>query len=183
MKRETNNNKSNAIYIGIDPGKNGGIYICEDLIFTFYPIPLIGKEYDTNTLANIFRDLTNNPFVKIQVIIENVHAIFGAGANATFDFGFGCGLLEGIMASYSVPYTKINPKKWQKEMWQGIPIQQKASSSGKTKVNDTKRMSEMAAKRLFPNIDLRLTERCKNSHDGKVDALLICEYCRRMYNH
>jgi hypothetical protein len=180
MKRE-NNNKSDAIYIGIDPGKNGGIFFYTiGYGYQFQPIPLIGKEYDIQSLTKIFKDCINQ---NCYAIIEDVHSIFGASAGATFDFGFGCGLLEGIMVSYSIPYTKIPPKKWQKEMWQGIPIQQKPSSSGKTKVNDTKKMSEMAAKRLFPNIDLRLTERCKNSHDGKVDALLICEYCRRMYNH
>jgi hypothetical protein len=41
---------------------------------------------------------------------------------------------------------------------------------------DCKKMSELAAKRLFPNVDLRATERCKISHDGIVDALLIAYY-------
>ena len=177
--KETNEYKCR---IGIDPGKNGGIFIYDNLYapnsYQFYQIPLIGKEFDTKGLSNIFGNINR---MRTHAVIEDVHSIFGASAGATFDFGFGCGLLEGILVSHGIPYTKVQPKKWQAEMFEGIPLQQKSSSTGKTVQKDTKRMAEMAAKRLFPNIDLRATEKCKKSHDGKVDALLICEYCRRNF--
>lgn len=172
------------VKIGIDPGKNGGIFSVTESKslninkYTFHQIPLIGKEFDVKALSDIFDSYYELP---CYAVIEDVHSIFGASAGATFDFGFGCGLLEGILVSHGIPYTKVQPKKWQAEMFEGIPLQQKPSSTGKTIQKDTKRMAEMAAKRLFPSIDLRMTDKCKKSHDGKVDALLICEYCRRNF--
>ena len=66
-------------------------------------------------------------------------------------------------------------------MWEGIPKQTKPSKSGKKIMTDTKAMSLLACKRIFPDIDLIDTERCKKPHDGKVDALLLMEYARRNY--
>ena len=48
----------------------------------------------------------------------------------------------------------------------------------KKEVN-TKATSINAAKRLFPELDFRRTNRCNNIDDNKVDATLICEYLRR----
>lgn len=119
--------------------------------------------------------------MKIHCVIEDVHAKFGSSAKATFSFGYVCGATEAMLIAHDIPYTKVNPKKWQKEMWEGIPVQKKPSSSGKTMVNDTKLMSLMAAKRLFPEVDLRASNRSKIPHDGKVDSLLLAEYCRRKF--
>lgn len=170
---------SGIVHIGIDPGKNGGIYFHTiGYSYQFNQMPLIGKEFDIHKLNSIFESCED---IDCYAVIEDVHSIFGSSAGANWDFAFGCGLLEGILVSHGIPYTKVQPKKWQAEMFEGIPLQQKPSSTGKTVQKDTKRMAEMAAKRLFPSIDLRMTEKCKKSHDGKVDALLICEYCRRNF--
>jgi hypothetical protein len=168
------------LYIGIDPGKEGYICIMEGEAITFHPIPLIGKEFDIHNLFELLFKIANTDS-NIHCVVEDVHALFNSSAGATFSFGFGLGVIEGILVSLLVPYTKIAPKKWQKELHQGIAVQQKKSSTGKTMVNNTKLMSEMAAKRLFPKVDLRASERCKKSHDGKVDSLLICEFCKRNF--
>lgn len=172
--------------IGIDPGKQGFLAVYtlfndnEDL--NFYPIPLIGKEIDIYQLNRIFQGfLDSTPINDIYCVIENVHAIYGSSAEATFSFGFCCGILESLLVAHNIPYTKVAPKKWQKEMWEGIPLQQKSSSTGKTQVTDTKLMSLLAAKRIFPNVDLRESVRCKKPNDGKVDALLMMEYCKRNF--
>ena len=47
------------------------------------------------------------------------------------------------------------------------------------KAVDPKPTSINAARRLFPNIDLRKNERCKKIDDNKVDSLLMAEYARR----
>jgi hypothetical protein len=62
-------------------------------------------------------------------------------------------------------------------MHEGIP---KITKQGLAST-ETKAMSLLAAKRLFPNEDLRATERCAKAHDGKVDALLLAEFCRRHF--
>lgn len=167
-------------YIGIDPGKRGYICVMRGETITFHPMPLIGKEFDIHSLFELLFKVANTGS-NIHCVVEDVHAILGSSAGATFSFGFGVGVIEGILVSLSIPYTKIPPKKWQKEMHQGVAIQKKKSSTGKTMVNDTKLMSEMAAKRLFPKVNLKASERCKNIHDGKVDALLMCEFCKRNF--
>lgn len=163
-------------YIGIDPGKKGFISVLEifDLPeWKFYPIPTIkGKVIDVVELNNIFEKIKGD----CHAVIEKVHAIYGSSAKATFDFGFTAGLLEGMLIAHSIPYTKVPPKEWQKEMWQGVQVIKKTKRS-----NDTKAMSEIAVKRLFPKLDLRKTERCTTNDDNKVDSILMAEYCRRKF--
>lgn len=174
----------NGAFVGIDPGKDSYITVIEpSKAIVFHPIPMIGKEIDVQELNEILVRI-GSEYSEVVVVIENVHAIHGSAAEATFDFGKTVGILEALLVANKLPFTKVQPKTWQKEMWEGVPIQKKASSTGKTQVNDTKAISEMAAKRLFPNEDLRpndCTARCKKSDHNKVDSLLIAEYCRRKF--
>lgn len=165
---------------GVDPGKQGYITVFFDDKIEFFKMPLIGKEIDLYSFNSIIKTIVDFSS-DIYFAIENVHAIFGASSKSTFNFGFGAGGVEGVIISNNVPFTKIPPKKWQKQMWEGVPLQQKSSSTGKTKVTNTKAMSLLAAKRIFPKIDLRDNNRCRKPHDGKVDSLLIAEYCRRNF--
>jgi hypothetical protein len=166
-------------YIGIDPGKTGFITAIRNDEIKSYPIPTVkGKFIDISELHFVIGEITKG---LCHVALEDVHALFGSSAKGTFSFGFTCGLIEGIVVSHKIPYTKVQPKKWQKEMWEGIPLIKKPSTSGKTEVTDTKAMSLLAAKRLFPDYDLRATARSSTPHDGKVDSLLMAEYCRRNF--
>lgn len=169
------------IYIGIDPGKDGFVTAILDGEFLFSPIPLIGKFLDIHELSRIlkqFKELEKNAG-GVHCIFEDVHAKYGSSAGATFSFGFVCGATEACIIASGIPFTKVQPKEWQKEMWQGIPIQMKPSSTGKTLVKDTKLISLMACKRLFPDLDLRANNRCRVPHDGKVDSILLAEFGRR----
>jgi hypothetical protein len=165
-------------YIGIDPGKTGFICEIKGKYIIFYPIPKIGTHVDLLELSKILEGFKD---MDCHCVIEDVHAIYGSSAKATFEFGRIVGNLETFLIAYRIPHTKVTPKKWQKELWEGVPVQKKLSSSKKTKVTDTKKMSEMAAKRLFPNIDLRKSTRAKNVDDNKVDSLLLAEYCKRKF--
>lgn len=163
-------------YIGIDPGKHGFIsVICGDLIES-YPIPLIKGELDILGLDDIFKTIKSFSS-DTYCVIEHVHAIFGSSAKATFGFGYVAGVLEALLVANKISYTKVQPKQWQKQMWEGIPVITKQGSNRK----DTKAMSLLAGQRIFPQVDLRATERSKKPHDGKVDALLLMEYGRRNY--
>lgn len=164
--------------IGIDPGKNGAVVcIKDDKIIKKFVMPNIGNEFDIHEFNILIENiiLTHNI---IHVFIERVHAIFGSSAKATFIFGKICGIIEGIIVSHKLKYTLIEPKIWQKIMFQGIPEIRKSSKKIKGKL-DTKKMAEIAAKRLFPNENFKRTEKSKNNHDGIIDALLIAEYGKR----
>lgn len=174
------------ISIGIDVGKDGFItyYYSNTQQHTHVEIPKIGKYVDLGALNNIFKGLMLNANMHgmfVHACLEDVHAIYGSAAGATFSFGFVAGATEMALIANNVPFTKVMPKKWQGEMWAGIPVQLKLSSTGKTMVKDTKLMSKIAATRLFPDKDLRRTPRCKTTDENLIDSLLICEYCRRNF--
>lgn len=167
------------LYGGIDPGVNGALCLLSkdgDIIFRkSFPL-LKNKKLDVFELKKMLTE-----FIPLcsHVCLEDVHAIFGSSAGATFNFGWCVGLFEGMLSSCNVPYTLVSPKDWQKEMWQGIDVIKNPSKTGKKMVNDTKATSLVAARRLFPNETFLNTEKCSKPHDGIVDAVLMAEYCRR----
>ena len=72
-------------------------------------------------------------------------------------------------------------------MWQGIKEIRKPDTTDKNgKIRkgqiETKKMSLIAAQRLFPTFMLTPpNSKSKKIHDGIVDALLICEYVKRKF--
>lgn len=172
------------IFVGIDPGKSGHIVIIyPDNQIEKLPIPKIGKEVDVHALNRTLKIIKEEPH---HILTEDLHAIFGSSASSTFSFGWVNGILEGLLVANELSFTKVQPKVWQKEMFQGIPEQRKPSKLNK-KGNevkgriDTKVMSIMASKRLFPNFSLLPTERCRKDDDGISDSLLMAEFCRRKF--
>lgn len=164
--------------IGIDPGKNGAIVILSERgeILEKRVMPLIANtDLDTRILQEIFLTYPSS-----IAFMESVHAIFGSSAKATFSFGYICGSIHAILSCSQIPFVKVPPKTWQKVIFQGIPEIKKPAQNGQKSKIDTKAMSALAAKRLFPTADLRKTNQCKRSHDGIIDALLIAEYGRRV---
>lgn len=173
------------LFLGIDPGKSGFLTLMNEdqTSIKSWEMPLIGKEYNIQELSRLLKGVKGVycTVEDVYCVMEDVHAIFGASANSTWEFGYGIGILEGLLTAYNIPYSKVAPKKWQKEMFEGVPMITKPSSTGKTQKTDNKSMATIAAQRIFPNIDLRATERSKKPHDGKVDSILICEYARRNF--
>ena len=166
-------------YIGVDPGREGFISIVRGDTWQHYEMPKIGKLVDVNELNKIFFEISQ--YRDILVGIEDVHAIYGSSAGSTFSFGYICGIIEGIVVANNIPLIKIQPKKWQKEMWEGVPLHKKTSSTGKAQVTDTKATSLVAVKRLYPMMDLRRNERCRMPDNNKVDSILIATYLKRNY--
>lgn len=165
-------------FIGIDPGKNGAVTIINENSMVSHIMPLIGKEIDIKGLYHLLKSIDSE---SKYCVVESVHAIFGASAGATFEFGYGVGIIEGLLAALEIPCSKIAPKAWQKQMFEGVPLMTKPSSTGKTTKTDTKNMATIAAQRIFPNHFLKATSKCKKVHDGIVDSVCIAEYCRRNF--
>lgn len=162
------------IYIGIDPGKSGGVAILRpDNTLDLHTIPVIGKEIDLKSLYDILFEATRGEHL---VCLEDVHALPGTGAGSNFDFGRTKGLKEGILVGMQARYVMVAPKTWQKEMWQGIPMMKKASGG-----NDTKAISLLAARRWFPNETFLATARSSKPHDGLYDAALMANYIKLRY--
>lgn len=167
-------------YMSIDPGNRGFIVTQKNGEFSFYSI----EDNDLYQLSEIMAEIRSK-YDNLVCVIEDVHSIFGSSAKSTFNFGFNKGYLIGLLAANKIPYVLVQPKTWQKEMWINSdmvvtykPVTIKGKATTKKEVN-TKATSINAAKRLFPTMDFRRTDRCKNIDDNLVDAVLMSEYARR----
>ena len=141
------------IYIGIDPGANGGIGIInthENYVEAYAYSP-----------DELLKELCIYP--RAWCMVEEVHAMPGQGVTSMFSFGKNFGYILGVLESRFIPYELVKPQKWKKEF-------------GCTSDKNT---SIAVCKRLFPLVDLKKTERSRKDHDGMAEALLIAEYARR----
>lgn len=177
-------------HIGIDIGKEGAIVIqkwhnifggetiVEDKLVTFsYPMPKIGKEIDLDALYKLLEPYEGG---NGMIVFENI-VPYGV-KTAMFSLGHQAGALEMACVALSIPYTKVGPQTWQKEMFTGVPNMIKKSKTTKSgESRDTKSMAIVAAKRLFPNEKLNFGDRATVPHSGLVDALLMSEYAKRKF--
>lgn len=167
---------------GCDIGKLGAIVlqrhensIKKPVLFSF---PLLkGKEIDLPSVSNFLYSYKEEISM---FVVEDVHSIYGAGAKANFQFGRALGMIEGILSSYSIPFVKISPKQWQEFAFSGVRKILIKKKGKKDKI-DTKAMALVAAKRLYPKLDLRKSERSVKADSGIVDALLMSHYCKYKY--
>lgn len=165
------------LYIGIDIGKQGAFYIMDDNgnEVDRGKMPMVKDKVDwhqLNTILSAYEGFNG------MLVFEKLGVIFGSSKKTAFSMGEQFGSVRMCCIANSVTYTEVPAKTWQAEIFQG---QDKIYISGsKTKV-DTKAMALMAAKRLFPKVNLLMTEKSSVPHDGLVDALLMAEYARRKF--
>jgi len=173
--------RTTKYYIGIDIGLLGAIVVLNkssNEVVESFVMPRIGKVVDAHQLKTILNFYRSQ---ECHVIFEDLHAIKNSSAGANYTFGFNGGIVEGVVAGLGLPFTRVTAKVWQKEMFVGVKLLQKPSNSGKTMVNDTKKMALIAAKRLFPKANLLATPRSSVPHNGIVDALLMAAYTKRKF--
>lgn len=168
-------------YIGIDVGSKGFITVCTpEGEYSFLSI----ESSNEHQINEFLQEITDN-YKSVFCAMEEVHAIFGSSAKATFAFGEINGLLKGFLIANNIPFELVPPKRWQGEIWRNSDMvyEYKVANTkegAKTrKTVNTKQTSYNAARRIFPTIDLRKSDRAKKFDDNKVDSLLICEYARR----
>lgn len=153
--------------VGIDPGCTGAIVALsggsEILFKTLMPKAGAGL-IDVPGLAAVFR----TQLKECHVVLEQAQSFPKQGVASSFNYGRGFGSIEGVLGSLGIPYTLVRPHVWTRELHQGLPKEQAP-----------KEKSLIVVKRLFPSEDLRASTRCKNFHEGYVDAVLIAEWGRR----
>jgi hypothetical protein len=162
------------IILSVDPGKSGAIVVTDYLLglhnvkIQSHVMPLLknGKDYDIRQI----RDVILNSGAEL-ILVEDVHSVHGSSSAGNFAFGFGVGLIRGMIEISNIPYQLVAPKTWQKEAWVGI-----------NKVKDAKLNSQAAVHRLFPGVNLKATARSVKDHDGIIDALLIGYYGYLRFN-
>ena len=154
-------------YVGIDPGKHGFIAVLRGDGGTEF---LSIEDSGDREVSEFLRVLAA---AECYAVIEDVHAIFGASAKATFEFGYCKGWLVGLLPAHGIAFSMVAPKSWQQGVWERCD---KVTKEGRVRPKET---SVRCAARIFPNVDLRRNERCKTVSEDKCDALLMAEYGRR----
>ncbi len=156
-------------YIGIDPGKNGGIVVIwpDGKSMSLFTIPILNEDIDVSKLVEVFDMIQkmNDQGYEFFCILENVHSIFGVSAKANFVFGKVVGIIQTMIEVYKIPYMMVNPKAWQKVIFQGI-----AQNENK------KVMALQAVTRMFPNTSFLKSDRSRVPHDGLVDSCCLAQY-------
>lgn len=152
-----------TVFVGIDPGKNGGICILSKhgQILGIMPMPSMAR------FAEIAKELSANIG---HLYLEKSHAYPGQGVVSIFNYGEHFGCLQGILLANKISYTLISPRTWQKHMI--LP----------SKETDPKKKALATANRVFKKNkwDWLPSKRHKIPHDGMIDSALIAEYCRRV---
>lgn len=142
-------------FVGVDPGKSGAYAI-------IFPDRVVVIPWDDYRFVDDMDYIANHPYNPI-VCVESVHAMPKQGVTSTFTFGKNAGFIEGVLTAYKLPYELVPPKSWKKMF----------SLTGE------KQDSIDVCKRLFPDVPLRKTEKCRTDDDGMAEALLMAEYAKR----
>ena len=147
-----------TIFIGIDPGKTGGI-ACIDAETGFAST----APFSSVELIKLCSD--NHRSIRCICCLEKVGARPNQGVTSMFNFGQNVGYIKGVLESFGIPYQEITPQKWKSEFG----------------LNSDKAASAEVCRKLFPNVSLLASERSKKPHDGMAEALLMAEYARRKF--
>ena len=145
------------IYIGIDPGKKGGVAVIDGDGVEVYA-------WDDQTFVNVMAATMNKG--KCVAAVEKVGAMPGQGVTSMFSFGQSFGFILGVLTAFGIGYQLVPPTLWKREF--GL-------------LHTEKQASVDVAKRLFPGVSLLPTERCRKESDGMSDALCLAEYARRKF--
>jgi len=149
--------------IGIDPGANGGIAWISD------GKACVEKMPDTlQDLWDLILDIRDGgePRQRLDKVvlghvayIEQVHSSPQMGVKSAFTFGNGFGHLEMALTAAGIPFERVRPQVWQKEL--------------SCLTGGDKNVSKRRAQELFPHL--------KVIH-ATADALLIAHYGTKTHN-
>ena len=153
-KKSSTKTTSHSKYIGIDPGKGGGIAVIDEEGIKAYKCPNTVED-----MAILFSMAINGEApVKVVVGIERVWARPTNGSRHSFAYGTNYGEWLGIIACHELIPTLILPLTWMKhfECPKGL------------KVEIRKRWLKSKAMELFPEL--------KKVTLATADAILIAKY-------
>ena len=144
-------------YIGIDPGKHGGIAVmgADGEVLDVVKMPETPQD-----LLDFLEHYKDDGFCTL----ERVGGMPGNGGSAMFNFGKGYGHLQMALLALHIPTEDVTPNKWEKTYQLG--------SSGKYTKTEWKNRLKAKAQQMFPHLGKKITL-------ATCDALLICEYGRR----
>ena len=155
--------KSRSIkYIGIDPGKSGGIAVICDKYIEVKKCP--ETVHDMALLFSL--TLQETPPSQTLVMIEKVWARPHDGRASVFTFAGNYGQWQGIVASHEIKPHYVTPQVWMKAI--GCPKN--------LKKQDRKNHLKALAKKKYPKLAKKMTL-------ATADAMLIADYAKNIFDN
>lgn len=145
------------MFLGIDPGKSGGVAMVSKNGNTVFAVKMPSTE---EGIARLFEEIgiENRPDA---CYLEHVHARPRQGVTSMFNFGANFGAIKTALYAARIDFNIVSSVKWQKTVGLIHP--------SLTKTEKKNRHKQRAAE-LFPDVH-------KITH-AIADALLIAEFCR-----
>ena len=154
--------KSHFKYIGIDPGKSGGLMVIDEKgNAEAHKCP--ENALDMSVLFNIA--IGDTPPDKVKLLMERVWARPTNAVRSAFVFGINYGQWLGIAASHEIKMHTERPNEWIK--WIGCP------KSSELSLSKRKNWLKNKAKELYPDL--------KKITLATADAILIAHYAKEKY--
>ena len=152
--------------IGIDPGLTGAVaFLTKGNSLRVHDLPTMlinkRKQIDAEKFHLIVEPYDRDNWKTINVLIEDVAAMPVQGVTSTFRFGYGAGVLFGVLSTIS----SFNVIKTKPAVWK--------SALGLT---SNKKDSLTLARKLFPE-QADLFKRAKD--DGRAEAALLAHFGRK----
>ena len=143
------------IFIGVDPGKSGGVACIDDennmQCFRF--------PKDLSSLVSTMKIIRK--IDKCFAKLELVHSFPNQGVKSTFTFGENYGIWQGILSTLDIKYSKVTPRKWMAH----YGVLPKVKKDRKNRLKDI-------AQRAYPDTKVTLYV---------ADAILIAKYAKEKY--
>jgi crossover junction endodeoxyribonuclease RuvC len=154
--------------LGIDPGYSGALAIINpksNKLISVIDMPVTksktkaGKKITRIDIPQL-SDFISSQSPSIQfAVIEDVGAMPSQGLVSTFNFGFGAGIIHGIVTSFMIPIFSPKPQIWKSIL----------------NLSRDKTLSVKKAHALFPqHVDILPT-----SKDGRAEAALLAYFGKR----
>ena len=166
-------------FAGLDPGKSGYLSIIDlsekPIVVLTEPWPVLdgkGFSYDLPAVWKLVQRLQAANVV--GVVLEQQQAYPKQGASSNFTIGCGYGMLAAFLTAAGVPFEVVHPSTWKRAM--------KIKGQGKTpaeRKKDGKARSISTCQGLFPDHDLRPSEKHRVPSDGMAESLLLATYAGR----
>ena len=153
-------NYHSKVYIGIDPGKSGGMCVIEDDFIKAYPCPS-----NIQDMAIMFAmAISVNETKKVVAYIEKVWARPTDGRSSMWKFAENYGTWLGIAGAYEIDLQEVSPQAWMKYL-----------ETPKLEKTRRKRYLRDKARSMYPEL--------KKVTLKTADAILIATYAKETDNN
>lgn len=156
------------LVLGVDPGFSGALAlynIDSQKLETVIDMPLVAspKKSGTRQIDPYAMGLWLEAYSAdiVLAVIEAVGSRPGEGVSSVFKFGYGAGIIAGVVAASLIPMHLTPPATWKLLM----------------NLSSDKRLSCTKAAKLFPNFEKQFS-RVKDN--GRAEAALLAKFGERL---